>query len=263
MFNFFLNPKFEKLFHLNQAEGFTQFWNLPALRAVTRRRTSDVCRVTLPGSDVTAYLKRYWYPSLYDRSKGFFRNTFFGMSRAAREYRSLSRLCAARCSRVRPIAYGEERTLRLLKRAFIITEELPGSITLEDLCRSASFDAWPSRRRRRLFAALGNWVRTFHDRGFRDGDLFSRNIVVHEKGEDFAFSKIDSPAGSGGGKPPGSGSVFPRDIVDLDADTAGTVNEPDRLRFLLAYLAESGVNSAVRFFLTRTMTRREKEPGKE
>ncbi len=263
MLTFFLNPKFEKLFHLNEAEGFEQFWNLPPDRSVTRRRTSDVCRVTLPGSNVTAYLKRYWYPSLYDRSKGFFRNTFFGMSRAAREYRSLSRLCAARCSRVLPIAYGEERTLRLLKRAFIITEELPGSITLKDLCRSTSFNAWPFRQRRRFFAALGNWVRTFHDRGFRDRDLFSRNILVHEKGENFAFSKIDSPAGSGGGSPPGSGCVFPRDIIDLDADAAPLVNEPDRLRFLLAYLAEPGVNNAVRFFLTRIITKRKKELQKK
>jgi len=199
-----------------------------------------------------AVLKRYWYPSLSDRLKGFFRNTFFGMCRAAREFRSLSRLCHIGCARVRPIAAGEDRRARLLKRAFILTEYVPGTRSLEEILRSQTIRTWPHARRRRLAAHLGAWIRTMHDRGFRDRDLFARNILVHQSTSmdspngGFGLSKIDSSAATGGRAQPGTGRPFLRDLIDLDRDVNSSASQPDRLRFVLAYLAAFSLDSEVR-----------------
>ena len=70
-----------------------------------------------------------------------------------------------------------------------------------------------------LAARLGCWVRSFHDRGFRDRDLLSRNILVHETRTGAAFSKIDSGKARGGKLPPGSGKVCLRDLaVEVRSD---------------------------------------------
>lgn len=254
-----INQEFKHLFEGPSAEYFESIWNLDSVRNFSTQRTSDVRVVQLPGpfgDETQAVLKRYWYPSLSDQLKGLFRNTFFGICRAAREFRNLSRLGLLDCSLVRPIAVGEDRTVRLLKRAFILTEHIPGTLSLEEILRSPTFNTWPHARRRRLAAQLGNWVRAIHDRGFRDRDLFARNILVHHslhpsgirgaKNGFFVLSKIDSSAASGGRAQPGTGRPFLRDLIDLDRDVGRWASEQDRLRFLFAYLAAFSLCSEVR-----------------
>jgi len=254
-----INQEFQHIFEDRSAENFESIWNLESVRIFSTQRTSDVHVVRFPARTHgagRAVLKRYWYPSLSDRLKGFFRNTFFGMCRAAREFRSLSRLGQVNCSLVRPIAAGEDRTVRLLKRAFILTEHIPGTRSLEEILRSPAFTTWPHAQRRRLAAHLGAWVRAIHDRGFHDRDLFGRNILVHrslDRSEPvraqrcgFVLSKIDSSAATGGRAQPGTGRPFLRDLIDLDRDVGSSASEQDLLRFLLAYLAAFGLNSEVR-----------------
>jgi hypothetical protein len=254
-----LNPIFERPFEGRFDLGFNDLWNLVSEETVSSQRTSSVTIVRLPdclsededGRTRRGFLKKYWYPTFASRLKGFFRNTFFGMSRAAREFGCLSRLNDLGCSIVRPLAVGEHRTLRLLQRAFILTEEIPGTLSLEQFLRSAAFNALPLAGRRELAARLGCWVRALHDRGFRDRDLHPRNVLVHAGGGAAAFSKIDSGAASGGRTPPGSGRIFERDLVDLHSGVRALTSRQDRLRFLLAYLAAPRVDAEVRFTLAR------------
>ena len=253
------NPEFAHLFERSSTCNFESIWNSEPIQIFTAQRTSDVRIVQIPGAaehDHRAVLKRYWYPRLSDRLKGFFRNTFFGMCRAAREFRSLTRLGSVGCSLVRPIAIGEARTLRLLERSFILTEYLPGTKTLEDVLLSRSFRTWPFARRRKLAADLGCWVRAIHDRRFHDRDFFARNILVHRspprtgrsrtETSRFLFSKIDSSAATGGKAQPGAGRPFLRDLIDLDRDVGMGASRTDRLRFLLAYMATFRMNAEVR-----------------
>jgi hypothetical protein len=244
-----LNPRVENLFRLPAAGAFDHLWGLDPSQVISQQRTSDVAVITLPGpsgTSIEVFRKRYWYRRIQDRLKGALRNTFLGMSRAAREFRHLERLCDQGCSRVRPVGCGEERTLRLLSRAFILTEKLVNTQTLEQVVGSSEFAAAPLEERRRLAARLGNWVRTLHDRGFRDRDLFVRNILVHCQGKAIAFSKIDSGAGTGGLGVPGGGRYYLRDLGDLNRDVASTVTRQDRMRFLLSYLAAPRVDREVR-----------------
>jgi len=231
-------------------EGFETLWNLEAEKAISSQRTSDVATIRVPlgdGTHLEAYRKRYWYPGWKSPMKGLLRNTFFGSSRAAKEFCNLEVLNRLGCSLVRPIALGEDRTVRFLRRALILTESMRNTIALDRFLADPRETRCPVQRRRRLAAALGNWVRTLHDRGFCDRDFFARNILVHfAEGERFAFSKIDSGAASFGKAQPGSGRLFYRDLADLDRDVRRTVSRSDRLRFLLAYLATSGVDGEVR-----------------
>lgn len=257
-------PEFEHLFTAREARSFDAIWNLKSEKIFSENRTSDVHVVALHGDggegdrapERLGVLKRYWYPHLSDRLKGFFRNTFFGMCRAAREFRSLSRLRRLDCTIVRPIAVGEDRSLRLLKRAFIVTEFIPGTRSLAEILESPAFREWPTLRRRRLAADLGCWVRSLHDRRFHDRDLFARNILVHESPSGsgqpglltyrFLFSKIDSSAASGGLAEPGTGRPYLRDLSDLDRDVGKGASRQDRLRFLLAYLATDSLGNELR-----------------
>ncbi len=242
----------------SHSERFDRFWNLDVLSPVTEQRTSSVSLVALPestcfgtSSPETAYLKRYWFPSLRDRLKGFFRNTFFRSSRAFREYSSLLILNSNGLSRVRPIAYGEERTFRLLRRAFIVTENIPGTTTLKELLLSSGLDALPLAQRRILAARLGAWTRSIHDIGFEDRGFLPRNILLHRDGDKLAFSKIDSPKARGGGKAPGTGRKSAVDLIDLERECTSRVSRQDKLRFVLAYLASPRVDSEVRALLSR------------
>jgi len=118
---------------------------------------------------------------------------------------------------------------------------------------SKGFRTWPSSQRRLLSSGLGTWVRSLHDRGYRDRDLYSRNILVHRGKGIYTFSKIDSPAGDGGKAAPGRGRPFLKDLADLNKDVAGFVNHQDRLRFLLAYLSSFRVNSEARTYIAHVM----------
>lgn len=270
MFKTISNPQFESLFQYpedrphRETKGirglsrnpdlFARIWDHGIDESLSRQRSSDVAFLRLTGPDgekVPVCRKRYWYPSLRDRFKGFLRNTFFGMSRARREFRSLSTLYDIGCSVIRPVACGEERTLRLLGRAFIVTEVMPGTRTLEMVLRSTPHSI---ADRRILAARLGCWVRSFHDRGFRDRDLLSRNILVHETRTGIAFSKIDSGKARGGNLPPGSGKACLRDLADLARDTAPHVSRQDMLRSLLAYLAAHRIDGQVRWYIERIAT---------
>lgn len=253
-----VNPEFPIPLEGDRAGLFERFWNLEVLCPVTEQRTSSVARVTLPRSDAsgvpapeTAYLKRYWFPSFNDRIKGFFRNSFFRSSRARREYDNLLLLKSCGAGRVRPIAYGEERTFRLLRRAFIVSEEIPGTVDLKELTESTDNAAMPLEQRRIIAARLGVWTRGLHDIGFRDKGFVPRNILVHRDGERIAFSKIDSPKGKGGRSRPGTGRPAPADLSDLDREAGPIVSRHDKLRFVLAYLASPRVDSEVRAFISR------------
>jgi hypothetical protein len=239
---------------------FDALWNLKIRDTITAHRTSDVCLVnfdeglTLNFTGLV-YRKRYWYPGLSGKLKGFFRNTFFGASRASREFKNLSQLNALGLSLVRPLAVGEHRTCRFLNRAFIFTECLPDTKSLSEFLISERFRGYALEERRLFFCALGRWIFGLHHRGFYDGNLFARNILVHQRSRGLRFSKIDSPKGKGGQRPPGRGSPYLKDIKDLDQDLYGLSSRQDRLRAMLSYMGAEGVDKESRGLITRILLR--------
>jgi hypothetical protein len=249
-------------FHAKKpAISFEEIWKQDALSTVTAYRTSDVCLIECPlgslnGKPGTVYRKRYWYPALKGKLNGFFRNTFFGRSRAAVEFKNMNRLHAMGHSKVLPLAFGEERRLRLLCRAFILTEHVAETRSLDGCLKEETFIHAPNEERKVFLCALGRWVGRLHSIGYRDRDLFTRNILVHGTHCECSFSKIDSPKGSGGRLPPGHGSPYLKDLQDLDEDFRGELSRPDRLRCLLAYLGSGNLDEEVRGMAKRILQSR-------
>ncbi|MHC4942964.1 MAG: lipopolysaccharide kinase InaA family protein [Planctomycetota bacterium] len=237
---------------------FDQLWNKESIEKITAYRTSDVSLIRLPDAarrdGVKCYRKRYWYPDLRRRLKGFFRNTFFGSSRARAEYKNLHKLHTLGLTRVGPLAFGEDRSLRLLSRAFILTEHLERTLTLNQWLDSAEFSSLARKKRILFLTSLARWVSSMHLRGYRDRDLFARNVLVHLEDSGWCFSKIDSPKGSGGRAEPHRGSRGPsclKDLKDLDQDLCAYLNRTDRLRSIQAYVGAGRVDREVKALIKR------------
>ena len=76
-------------------------------------RTTDTVQVHLSGGG-SVYVKRYHYARWKNRLKGMFRGTFFGSSRVRAEFRALQTMRRLGIQGVRPVAYGERRSLHYL-----------------------------------------------------------------------------------------------------------------------------------------------------
>lgn len=233
---------------------FDDLWNLRPIAFVAQSATTDVALVRLENNLLScdsgdAFRKRYRYPTFRRKLKGFFRNTFFGRSRAKGEFENLSRLYQLGLNEVKPLVFGEERFLRFILRAFILTESLPDTRGLDHFLSSPYFITMDSRSRRKFLTALGRWVAMLHARGYRDRDLHARNILVHVKNDGWRFSKIDSPKGSGGGLAPRRGRAYLKDLKDLDGDLQKLISRQGRLRCALAYLGAGDVDGEVRKLL--------------
>ena len=208
--------------------GFESVWSLAGER-VTRSRTSDVVRLAA-GTLFTCptYLKRYWYPRRRDRLKASLRNTFLGRSRAAREWFNLSRLNALGLSPLRPLAMGEHRHLRLLQRAFIVTEELPGSISVH-----AAIGSSHGAERAALLVDLMAWIATLHRNGFSHGGLYLRNIVMAPGP---LFAALDPPKGRWFRRSIHASQRSARDLTAVTTDLRQAVTNAECALALEAYL---------------------------
>jgi hypothetical protein len=178
--------------------------------------------------------------------KGFFRNTFFGASRARAEFANLKKLHTLGLSKVQPLGFGEDRSLRLLSRAFILTEHLEGTFTLRRWLQSETYRSLSRSKRVLFLTSMARWISSMHLRGYRDRDLYVRNVLVHEEDAGWRFSKIDSPKGSGGRSGPDRKAIFLTDLQDLDQGLRDLLNRTDRLRCLKAYVGAGRVDSEVR-----------------
>jgi len=105
-----------------------------------------------------------------------------------REYRQLRRLRARGVDCPRPVACGEERRLGRTGLHLLITEELAGSVLLEE----AAFDAeLPAESRRRLAWGFGRWLRELHDAGVYHADFHGGNVAVTRTEEGYRFALLD------------------------------------------------------------------------
>ena len=134
------------------------------------------------------FVKTYDYPSASDRWRGWLRNTGpLTHSRAAREYDAMAWLRAHELPTADPIAVLETRRFGLLRRAVLVSAAFPGTAAdtlLATLAPAEQVD---------LARAIGRLVGSLHRRGFRDGNLDLRNLIVQRHTDSWCVAKIDSP----------------------------------------------------------------------
>ncbi len=191
---------------------------------LARHRTGWTALLEIPPLGRVA-LKIYFYPRL-ETLRGAFRNTFLAPSRPAREARTLLWLRRRGLGAVEPLAFGEERFLGWLKKAWILTRYVEAP-DLEDLFRQSG--GIPTEAAR----ALGSWMGKAHALGLEDRNPHLRNFLFLE-GEAEVL-KLDSPKARIG-PAPAPPRARRRDLAVLEEEARRLgLDRPARRTFLEAY----------------------------
>jgi tRNA A-37 threonylcarbamoyl transferase component Bud32 len=191
------------------------------------------------------YIKKYWYPTFKLRWSGFYRGTFFGISKVRREYENLAQLREWGLDAPSPAAYGEERRNRWLYRSYLISEGVPSPLPLDLFIRDVlpAMSA-PERQnqRRELIQNLADYTCRMHEHRFVHYDYFWRNILL--SGKSFAhFYLIDSHKGRCW-KSSGELRGRAKDLATLDSPAHRYFRRSERLRFFLAYRGHARLTPA-------------------
>lgn len=216
----------------------------PVLRCVGDRlaawsRSTDTIEVFLPDG-ASVFIKRYHYPRWGNRVKGMFRGTFFGRSRVRSEFRVLQAMRRLGIQAVKPVAYGERRALHFLRHCFLITEAVPGSMSLATFAQRQASDNHSRaafRRRREVLTVLARQIRHMHERRFVHGDLFWRNVLIRMLGEENCeFYFLDAGLGRRTWRRNPHGRRMIEDVAQLAAISPVFCTRADQVRFAKAYL---------------------------
>ncbi|PYI87066.1 MAG: hypothetical protein DME26_07320 [Verrucomicrobia bacterium] len=228
-----------RAYHLNTVDAV---YDCAAGGVVTRSGTTEVRRVELAdGAEPRViYIKKYWANSARQLWSSALRGTFFGRSKARREFDNLAKLRAWGLDAPSPAAYGEERHARWLVRSFLISEGVSEPLPLDVFIR----DVLPGqpeperhRLRRELIDRLADYTRRLHERGFVHHDYFWRNILL--TGLSFEhFWLIDAHKGRRWVSWAQQRSRA-KDLATLDAPAPRFFRRPERLRFFLRYIGRS------------------------
>lgn len=241
-------------------------YELEAGKVVTRTSSTEVRQVDLgAGPDArTVFIKKYWVNRASQLWKGMFRGTFFGLSKARREFENLKRLRGWQLDAPTPVAYGEERAAGWLTRSFLISEAVPQVVPLHVFIRertaasgalALSSGCW----RRELIRNLAEYTRLMHERRFVHHDYFWRNILL--SGADLGhFFLIDSHKGRSW-YPGEEKRARAKDLATLDAPAPAFFRRTERLRFFLCYLGRARLDAPAKSLLRLTL--RLAEPMRE
>lgn len=242
--------------------------NLDSVQAVLRcvgdrlaawSRTSDTIFCSLPGRESGLFIKRYHYPRWRQRIEGMFRGTFLKNTRARNEYRILSIMRRLGIQAVRPIAFGERRTLHFCRSCFLITEAVPGAMSLVSFIRT--FSRHPSsakarRARLEILTSLAEQVRHMHESGFVHRDLFWRNVLIRPLPDDrFEFYFLDASVGKRIRIPQRRQDSIVHDIAAMGVLGPQFCSKADQLRFLQVYLNTDRLSAEDRAWLRRVQAR--------
>ena len=191
------------------------------------------------------YLKVYHRPSFPGLFKDLFRD-----SKAFRALKQGESLSEMGFHAPLALAAGEERTSRLLERAFLLTVGIQGislPLFLRELCPLLPGRASVQKKRAYL-KQLALEIRRMHEEGFVHGDLIPSNILVHVEGERIAFYTIDHdrtrrypfwcPQ-----------RLWKRNLVQLNRFVLDGISLQDRMRFLKFYLNSRSWGKKERRFL--------------
>lgn len=222
-------------------------------------RTTDTIACRLPGEDGSVYVKRYHYPRWRQRIRGMLRGTLFKASRARSEFRVLRAMRGLGIQAVRPVAYGERRVFGFVRTCFLITEAVPGAMSLVSFIQRFS-DHPPTRAAREakleILGALAEQVRHMHAAGFVHRDLFWRNVLIRPlPGDRFEFYFLDASVGKRIRFSQRRQESIVHDIAALGVLAPRFCSKADQMRFLLTYLNRRRLEEEDRQWLRRVQDR--------
>jgi len=169
-------------------------------------------------------------------------------SKAIREFVLGNRLLKIGIPVAEPLAVGERRTLRLLKKCFLITEELSQARNLSLYVNSLPppLNKEKLREKREFISRLAESIRDIHNKGFTHGDLNTSHIMVKENGFyylDFENARLKRKA---------SDFRWIKDLSRLNESMPSYITRTDKLRFYKEYAKGNRVKEKqIRRYLRR------------
>lgn len=189
----------------------------------------------------TLFLKRYDRPPLSTQLKNCLSHRQI-IPLAVSDFNTTKKLSAANINVPKVIAYGCQKGVFLEKRSFIITEKIPNAESLEKKLPEY-FDALPTsenlRLRKNFTKQLAEFIKKFHQTGFRHRDLYLCHIFHTDTGQ---FYLIDLARTF---RPLLFTNRFKiKDIAQLHYSApAKYFSKDDRLFFYLAYAGQNKLNA--------------------
>ena len=269
-----VTPAWRELLRVHHLDTVDAVYQTTAGQAVTLSGSTEVRRITLgdAGREQVVYLKKYWVNRARQLWSGMLRGTFFGRSKARREFENLGLLRDWGLAAPEPVAYGEDRRAHWLVRSFLISAGIPDPVSLDVFIRDRL--ARPDRnhrgpqdrteatnRRRALIESLADATRQLHKHHFVHHDYFWRNIILSGKQFD-RFWLIDAHKGRVWSTLQDERSRA-ADLAALDAPAIPYFSRTERLRFFLRYCNQRRLDGPTRDLLQSTLRLAEPLRGKQ
>jgi len=160
---------------------------------------------------------------------------------AENEWRALNRLHEIGVPAITPVAFGRMGRNPARIRSFLITEELTGTTSLEDLCATWATQPPPARLRRDLIQQLAGMVRRMHSQGINHRDCYLCHFHLdtasgrdHLEADRLRLYVIDLHRAQMRRRTPRRWLI--KDLAGLYFSALGTgMTRTDRWRFVAAY----------------------------
>jgi hypothetical protein len=215
--------------------SFDDFWRLKAdwFEQPNHRRGgwSGVARCELKAPD--GGVRRIFVKRQENHVSRTWRHPIRGMATLVREFRNFQRFERSHLPTARVVYFGH-RCIEGNLRAVLVTEELTGYRSLQDLTVEWSRHGWPPlARRQRMIEAIAGAIRQMHDHHLRHHCLWPKHIFLKEsKGGPVEVRIIDLEKTRW---TPFRKFAARGDLSSLDRDSRGW-STTDRVRFYKAYL---------------------------
>jgi tRNA A-37 threonylcarbamoyl transferase component Bud32 len=244
MTDFFVEPVYKSAFEqlgLTSIDAFFAFQgdkNLAKANLAPHRSRIEF-QIDTPAT--TLFLKRYDNPPMSAQFKNWI-STKKRISFGFAEFETTSKLLSLGINTPKSVAWGQLRGCFFEKHSFIITEKVPQGESIERRlpdCFNSSVTLENLKLRRQFISRLAEFIKKFHETGFRHRDLYFSHIFLTA---DSQFYLIDLARAF---RP----AVFSeryriKDLAELNYSAPTRYfSNADRLRFYNAYAGESKLKS--------------------
>lgn len=258
--SFFLDPKYEAAL---RKLGLTSVDSVFAFESTTSLEKDNLARfrgraqfeIQAPGSSqpITVFLKRYDEPPARIQLKNWLcarRRISCGFL----EFTAGSRLKELGIDTPSTVCYGEQWNALFEKRSFIVTEKIPAAESLERRlpdCFAEEAEGETLLLRRQFVARLADFVKKFHDTGYRHRDLYFAHVFHTDEGR---FYLIDLARAF---RPLVLGRRYRvKDIAQLHYSAPGRhISNTDRLRFYTRYMRRDRLSRNDKVFIRKVLSK--------
>lgn len=218
-----------------------EMWNLVG-EPVAADPISDVLRIHHDGG--VYYLKRY-------TAAGKWLRRYVGRSRPRAEYDNLRKFTELGIPTAEVVGYSAQKRCGVLRRAALMTREIPRTEDLAHLARRGDPRLQDARWIDSVSRQLADYTARLHRIGFAHNDLKWRNILVTQGSKPEVFL-IDCPLGRRRYGPLQRRAQI-KDLACLDHHARVHLSKTVRLRFYLRYRGIHRLTKTDKRFLRRVL----------